>query len=224
MNGTLTLAIESGIENGSLSLMDGSSVLATWYGQPGLAASEKLLPAIADLLNSGGWDIYAVGRVAVSRGPGSYTGVRVGLATALGLSRSRGIPCIGIDLMKAIYSRFGNGLAAICAIPIGRNGLCWTYFPASGDALNQGILGTGDRDDFVESMRSKRETPIFAHSLVRPLLSAGDEFSDDPAIFDVGRNMAIYIGEASLSFDDGLEPIYARTMTFATTSGENVVK
>jgi tRNA threonylcarbamoyladenosine biosynthesis protein TsaB len=67
--------------------------------RPGHA--RRLLPLIAELLErGGGWE--AVERIAVGTGPGTFTGMRIGLATAYALSRARAIPLVGISTLQSL--------------------------------------------------------------------------------------------------------------------------
>jgi tRNA threonylcarbamoyladenosine biosynthesis protein TsaB len=61
----------------------------------------------------GGWP--RVGRIAVGRGPGSFVGIRIGLATARGLSASTGLPATGVCTLDALGRAIGEGLAVLDA-------------------------------------------------------------------------------------------------------------
>ncbi|HEU4736913.1 MAG TPA: tRNA (adenosine(37)-N6)-threonylcarbamoyltransferase complex dimerization subunit type 1 TsaB [Solirubrobacterales bacterium] len=61
----------------------------------------------------GGWE--RVGRIAVGRGPGSFVGIRIGLATARGLSASTGLPAVGVCTLDALGRAIGAGLAVLDA-------------------------------------------------------------------------------------------------------------
>ena len=62
---------------------------------------------------SGGWE--QVGRIAVGRGPGSFVGIRIGLATARGLAASTGLPVSGVCTLDALGRGMGGGLAVLDA-------------------------------------------------------------------------------------------------------------
>jgi tRNA threonylcarbamoyl adenosine modification protein YeaZ/ribosomal-protein-alanine acetyltransferase len=64
--------------------------------------AEALPPMVAEVMRSAGLDFSQIGRIAVTTGPGTFTGVRIGLSFARGLGLARGIPVIGIDSLTAI--------------------------------------------------------------------------------------------------------------------------
>lgn len=64
--------------------------------------AEALPPMVADVMTASGIGLSEIDRIAVTTGPGSFTGVRIGLAFARGLGLARGIPVIGIDSLTAI--------------------------------------------------------------------------------------------------------------------------
>lgn len=69
---------------------------------PGRRASEELLPAIRRCLARAGRSLPDLSRIAVCAGPGSFTGVRVGLATAWGLARAASVPVEAVSTLEAI--------------------------------------------------------------------------------------------------------------------------
>lgn len=64
--------------------------------------AEALAPMVADVLRAAGLNLAEIERIAVTTGPGTFTGVRIGLSFARGIGLARGIPVIGIDSLTAI--------------------------------------------------------------------------------------------------------------------------
>lgn len=79
------------------------------------AANTKLLPELRDLLGELGLAPADVGAVVVGRGPGSFTGVRIGVAAAKGVAHGLGAPLFGVGTLDAVAQRFSaqNGLVGI---------------------------------------------------------------------------------------------------------------
>ena len=93
-------------------------------------ASEELLPALRRVLESAGAALRDCDRLAVCAGPGSFTGVRVGLATAWGLSRAAGIPLETVSTLEALAETMrGNGATrVVAALDAGRGDVvCCAY-------------------------------------------------------------------------------------------------
>lgn len=91
-------------------------VLARLATDTGKNHSETLLPAIRDVLATAGVSLRSVGLVAVGVGPGTWTGLRVGITTARSLAYTLGVPVIGIptlDATAAGVSGYAGGLAVI---------------------------------------------------------------------------------------------------------------
>jgi tRNA threonylcarbamoyladenosine biosynthesis protein TsaB len=64
--------------------------------------AEALVPMIAEVLKAAGVAVPALGAVAVTVGPGAFTGVRIGLAAARGLAIAAGLPCVGVTTFEAV--------------------------------------------------------------------------------------------------------------------------
>lgn len=79
-------------------------------------ASEDLIPAIEQCLRRAGLELKDCARIAVCSGPGSFTGVRVGLATAWGLSRAAGVPVETVPTLEAMAEAArGPGVTRVAA-------------------------------------------------------------------------------------------------------------
>jgi tRNA threonylcarbamoyladenosine biosynthesis protein TsaB len=98
----IVLAIETALYPGSVSILEGASEIDFWVGSAEVSRSEDLLPIIADLLKKNRIQQKQIDLIGVSLGPGSFTGVRVGLATAKGLALGIGCECIGVPTLEAL--------------------------------------------------------------------------------------------------------------------------
>jgi tRNA threonylcarbamoyladenosine biosynthesis protein TsaB len=85
-----------------------------------------LVPAFHDLLKVSGSDPKGFSAVAVATGPGSFTGLRVGIAFAKGLSQGLGIPVIGISTLEAIAHQCLDASVPICPLVDSRRGEVFT--------------------------------------------------------------------------------------------------
>ena len=96
------LAIDTTSRSGSVALVDGTAVLGSLQISGALDHSEHLLPSIEHLLSRLAVTASTLDAVAASVGPGSFTGVRVGLASARALARSWGVPSVGVSSLEAL--------------------------------------------------------------------------------------------------------------------------
>ena len=91
----LILAFETSAKAGSVALWQDGKLLGESYQNTGLTHSQTLLAMAEDLLKSCGFASGDVTAVAVAAGPGSFTGVRIGVAAAKGFAWGLEIPCCG---------------------------------------------------------------------------------------------------------------------------------
>jgi len=109
------LGIESSGARGGVALLDGDAVLGSRIFEKGMVHGREIAPAIRDLLDAAKLRPEEIDLVAVDLGPGSYTGLRVGLAAAKGLALALSKPVVGVSSLDAI-AEAGRGLARVlCA-------------------------------------------------------------------------------------------------------------
>ncbi|MBF6641142.1 tRNA (adenosine(37)-N6)-threonylcarbamoyltransferase complex dimerization subunit type 1 TsaB [Flavobacterium sp. J49] len=100
------LNIETATKNCSVSLAkDGQTVLCKEIAEQGYSHAEKLHVFIEEILKESGIDFRELKAIAVSKGPGSYTGLRIGVSTAKGLCYALGIPLIAVDTLAVLAQK-----------------------------------------------------------------------------------------------------------------------
>lgn len=104
----IVLAIEAAIRGGSVSLLEGDGEIASWQGASEVSRAEDLLYNIDGLLEQAKIDRKNIDTIAVSNGPGSYTGLRIGLATAFGLCDALCCSCFGVSALRAIAADYSE--------------------------------------------------------------------------------------------------------------------
>ncbi len=103
----LILAFETSAKAGSVALIKEGKLLGESYNNTGLTHSQTLLKMAEDLLKSCGCTTQDVEAVAVAAGPGSFTGVRIGVAAAKGYAWGSQIPCYGVSTLEAMALTLG---------------------------------------------------------------------------------------------------------------------
>ena len=112
----LILAFESSAKPASVALVRDGEVLAQSLQVSTLTHSRTLLPMAEDLLRNTGVTLSEIDAFAVAHGPGSFTGIRIGVSTVKGLCWGAGKPCIGVSTLEAMA---WHGMAAgglICPV------------------------------------------------------------------------------------------------------------
>ncbi|MBE6576374.1 MAG: tRNA (adenosine(37)-N6)-threonylcarbamoyltransferase complex dimerization subunit type 1 TsaB [Ruminococcaceae bacterium] len=98
----LILALDSTAVAASVAVTQDERLLALYHLNNGNTHSETLLPMVESIMTRLGRDMEEVDLFAVSSGPGSFTGVRIGAATIKGLAFGRNKPCVGVSTLEAL--------------------------------------------------------------------------------------------------------------------------
>ena len=118
----LTLAFESSAKAASVALAEDGKLIAEYTQSAALTHSKTLLPMCEDMLKNTGKTIDDVNLIAVAQGPGSFTGIRIGIATVKGLSWASGKPCVGVSTLEAMaYNGQSAGGIICCCMDARRN-------------------------------------------------------------------------------------------------------
>lgn len=110
----MILSVDSSAVTASVALTDGENVINNEFVNAGLTHSETLLPMIKRVL--GDTKVSDLDAIAVTAGPGSFTGVRIGVATVKGLAFEKNIPCISVSTLEAIAYNFADENIIVCAV------------------------------------------------------------------------------------------------------------
>ncbi len=98
----LILALEASAKAASVALMQDETVLAQYSQCCGLTHSRTLLPMVEDMLKNTEKKISDLDLIAVSHGPGSFTGIRIGVSTVKGLAWAADKKCVGVSTLAAM--------------------------------------------------------------------------------------------------------------------------
>jgi len=101
------LAFETSAKAASVALLEGSRLLGESYQNTGLTHSQTLLAMAEDLIKICGYTPQQIEAVAVAAGPGSFTGVRIGVAAAKGYAWGAELPCYGVSTLEAMALQLG---------------------------------------------------------------------------------------------------------------------
>lgn len=96
------LALETSAKSVSVAVTEDGVPLASSYQNTGLTHSRTLMPLLDAMLTSSGLELQDMDALAVAAGPGSFTGLRIGVSAAKGLAWAKELPCCGVSTLAAM--------------------------------------------------------------------------------------------------------------------------
>ena len=162
----LILAFETSAKAASTALLEDGKLLGESYQNTGLTHSQTLLVMAQDLLKQCGKTPQEVTAVAVAEGPGSFTGVRIGVAAAKGYAWGKGLPCCGVSTLEAMAESLGAYQGYVCPVMDARRSQVYNAL----FYVNCGTC-TRIREDRAISLQDLREE---LQKLDQPIFLVGD--------------------------------------------------
>lgn len=130
----LILAIDTSAARASLALVEPERLLAEYTAESPVSYLERLLPAIEQLLRDTQRHREEIQALIVSAGPGNFTGLRIGIATAKGLALALGCPVAAVPTLDTIAANFPYASLPICAVlDAKKNELYAAFYRCPGD-------------------------------------------------------------------------------------------
>jgi tRNA threonylcarbamoyladenosine biosynthesis protein TsaB len=180
------LAIDTSALVATAALCDDEKLIAVYSQKAGMTHSQTMLPIIKNIMDNTETNIDDVDMIAVSEGPGSFTGIRIGFATVKGLAFGKNKICIGVSTLEAMARTIADFCtdAIICPVmDARRNQLYNAVFEMRGgkllrltedrmieapalakelDAMDRPVYFVGDGYDIMAKMKLsyQRETPV----------------------------------------------------------------
>ena len=132
------LAIETSAKSVSAAVVEGGVPLASAYQNRGLTHSRTLMPLLDGMLSAAGLKAEDMDLLAVANGPGSFTGLRIGVSALKGLAWTADKPCCGVSTLEAMAQnlRHMDGLI-VCAMDARRSQVYNAVFAAEGGQLTR---------------------------------------------------------------------------------------
>ncbi len=188
--------------SGSLALLDDENLTAEWTIRSPKTHNRRLLESIDSVLRQAEWDLETIDAFAVAGGPGSFTGLRIGMTTMKVLAWVRGKPYVSVCSLDALALPFCLSTNPVCALLDARKGevYCALYRPDGKGGLRIEIQFTAmTPSQLAESLIYKVSQPVIFcgdgwttyRSALRKRL--GDLVLEPPAFFHIVR--AASIGE-----------------------------
>ncbi len=146
MEKLLILGLDTATTACSVALLGDDHLIAEFTLNIKKTHSERLMPLVDCLLEETGFNREELNALAVSSGPGSFTGLRIGLATTRGLAQGLGIPAVGVGTLEAMAEMIPIPGALICPLLDARRNQVYSAlfrFPSQGRGNLESILEPG---------------------------------------------------------------------------------
>lgn len=156
------LALESSAVACSVALCEDGELIAQSFQNNGLTHSRTLMPMCEDLLKNCGLTLGDVELIAVAAGPGSFTGLRIGVAAAKGLAWSLDKPCVGVSTLEAMAWTAAHMDGDLCPAMDARRGQIYNARFTARDGVPSRL--TPDRAialaDLAQELKGVKKTQI----------------------------------------------------------------
>lgn len=110
------LSLECSAVPCSAAIFEDGKIIASAFVNVKLTHSQTLMPMVEALLNSSKTDISEIEGFAISAGPGSFTGIRIGISAVKGLAAPKNLPCAGVSTLYAMAQNYRDTDCVVCAV------------------------------------------------------------------------------------------------------------
>ncbi len=150
------LAIECSATPASVAVLDGQKLVASAFVNVKLTHSQTLMPMIESTLKAAKLSVNDIEGFAISNGPGSFTGVRIGISAVKGLAAARKLPCVPVSTLLAMAQNYSDTDCIVCAVMDAR---CNQFYNALFDIQNGKITRLSDDrallcDELLEEIKN----------------------------------------------------------------------
>lgn len=168
----IILSFDSTAVTATVALLENDTVIAVSSVHNKLTHSEKLLPMADEILKNSGYSINDVELLAVSRGPGSFTGVRIGISTVKGLSFGKNLPVAGVSSLEALAENMRN----LTTANLGKYVICPCMDARRNELYNALFLYDGNQIERITEDRAISCEELFEELLSHdyPIVINGD--------------------------------------------------
>jgi len=130
------LSIESSGMSAGCAYLEDDRLISEYYINSRLTHSVTLLPMISEMAKTAGFELKDLDAIAVSAGPGSFTGLRIGAATAKGLCLANEIPLIAVSSLKGLAANMSCAKGLLCPLMDARRGQVYAGIWMNGSLEN----------------------------------------------------------------------------------------
>ncbi len=209
------LALECSAGPASAAVIEDSKIIASAFTNVRMTHSQTLLPMMKKMLDENGISVSDIEALAISSGPGSFTGIRIGISAVKGLAAPKGLPCYGVSTLRAIAENHRDFKGIISAVMDARcNQVYNALFRVEGGKITR---LTEDRalmiDELLEELANYSENIIISGdgtALFEKYKSEKLLIADENCRFQTAEGVAKASLEYAPTTPDKLRPFYLR--------------
>lgn len=148
------LGLEASGTVAGVAVLEDDKILAEYTINHKKTHSKTLMPMIEEIKNRFDIDISTVDAIAVNKGPGSYTGLRIGSATAKGLGMAYDLPIVSVPTMESMAYNLWGAEGYVCPMIDARRNRVYTgiYYFSDGEIITHTDQDVVDVDDLLDSI------------------------------------------------------------------------
>ena len=207
------LGIETTTSTGGAALIRNGVLLAEEFFPINKTHSEKILPGISRLLKQADIEAEEITGIAVSAGPGSYTGIRIGIATANGLSAGWGIGAVGVETLRILAASVTSDHPVLSCIKARKNEVFAAVYESSsyeaGAIITPGVYFASAIEQKISGLDK-----LIAVGSGKYMISFSGNVLMAPALWDTPRPSIVALNGSlkaeSRGFDKYPKPVYLR--------------
>lgn len=217
------LAIDTSGQNCSVAIIDEEKVICDFNLSIGTTHSETLLPMIDEVCKTSKIDLSEIDVLSCGIGPGSFTGLRIGIATIKGFALAQNKNVIGVPTLDALAYNIANFDGLICSVLDARNNNVYAgiYKYENDKVILQDDYITEDLDTLIDILKSKNEKVMFVGDGAVSFKEKFREVLKEKALFaplHLNNQLSSSVAKAALDralvndFDnaDTLNPMYLK--------------
>lgn len=186
------LAIDSSGLVATVAIVEDNNIIAEYTIHHKKTHSQTLMPMLEEVKNMVELDLNTIDAIAVASGPGSFTGLRIGSATAKGLALGLGKPIIEVPTLEGMAYQMYGSQALVCPIMDARRNQVYTglyQFVEGGDGYRMEILKDGCACDIMECIET-------ANGFGQPVMFLGDGVPVFEALICEHATVPVYFAPA----------------------------
>lgn len=185
------LSLECSATPASVALLEDDKIIASAYTNVKLTHSQTLMPMVESVLNSSLTDISDIEGLCISAGPGSFTGVRIGISAVKGIAAPKNLPCVAVSTLESMAQNYSDTDCIVCAVMDAR---CNQVYNAIFDIENGNIT------------RLTEDKAILCQDLLKDLKNISQKTKKDVIIVGDGTDV-FYETAKELTFVKKSHPI-----------------